>query len=793
MSLWSLVLSLCSFALFCWGLLRFFLLSRQQRLSRRLLHLTLAVVGAVFLVEWAGLAARGEALFPSEILISTMQVFSLDAGYEALTGGPQATDGALAGPLYWYRAIVYSVAPIVGGAIIYDVLAGISPDLRLLALRRRRMLIFSQLNERSLLLAEDLLRRERGGKTALVFTGWEGEAEGDQAELLARAKDLHAVCLEEELVHCRGFRHSRFCSFFLLSLNKDGVLDDAANLAALEGLLSQDTPAWNRERGCAITLISDDSQVLENVRALKRNYDERVGDKRVTVRLVRDRAMACIRHLDDAPLFRDLETERQSLDLVLFGKGPFAREMLRTVYWQGQMLDHPLRIALVYPPADRDSGAEPELATALRRFNPELLDACTPGHECLRIRPDRPDCAPVYASLYFVEAEVMTQPMEELLTAPRPCQYGDGGIFPLAQASRFLVMGDSDGDNVALADELRRCLSLLKGSGAFPGKKTVSVLVESSDTRRVVSQRFRDYARLDETRVRPDMLLFGDLEDRYRWENVWMDGEDLARLRERRSQEALLHSLKDVSASRDDLYNDWSRVARAFHMPVKMYCAGVREGDELDRKLQYQRALDPLDGPLVDRLRWLEHRRWNAFLRAQGFCRPPRLTEMLSRLRAGELKPEDWRELCFCAYKNIPARLHPCLVECLDYNNGPEDKDLLDLVSDLRDLVNTGRQAGQAPASGARRPSPPSGLRHREVEPAPLGLKRYDSPYGSNGPRLSGAELAELARRLGLTGETGPDALAERFPLLRDCRAGEDEYFLDMVLQVLEPEGGGAE
>ena len=75
------------------------------------------------------------------------------------------------------------------------------------------------------------------------------------------------------------------------------------------------------------------------------------------------------------------------------------------------------------------------------------------------------------------------------------------------------------------------------------------------------------------------------------------------------------------------------------------------------------------------------------------------------------------------------------------------------------------------------------------MEPAPLGLKLYDSPYGSNGPELSTRELSLLAQRLGLESMSA-DQLLERFPLLAECRDGEDRYYLDLVLQVLQPKKG---
>ena len=79
-------------------------------------------------------------------------------------------------------------------------------------------------------------------------------------------------------------------------------------------------------------------------------------------------------------------------------------------------------------------------------------------------------------------------------------------------------------------------------------------------------------------------------------------------------------------------------------------------------KLTYSHLIHT-DTELSRRLTWLEHRRWNAFLRVQGFRAPPGLVSALCRLEQHGMEAVDESKLGMYAYKNVPDRLHPCLVE----------------------------------------------------------------------------------------------------------------------------------
>ena len=307
-----------------------------------------------------------------------------------------------------------------------------------------------------------------------------------------RAKTLRAVCLQADLLHCDGFQHSPRCSFYLMDEDAAGNLDDNSNLISLRGLLDLKDPVWDRERGCTITMFTNSSETIENARALKKAFElkekeqleKQSGKDKPTKRaaqanakfesaaklhVIRDLAAACCRHLNEEPLFDELEEPGQPLDVVIFGNTPFAAEMFRTIFWCGQLLDHPLRITVVAPP-EEGSGDEPPLLGKLRRLNPELLESCQPGDPCLQTGLDE-DPAPIYASLCFIAEDPARVPLRDFLKASRRCQYGDRDSFALKDATRFFVMLGSDEENVALADELRRALIYLRNTGAASGKK----------------------------------------------------------------------------------------------------------------------------------------------------------------------------------------------------------------------------------------------------------------------------------------------------------------------------------
>ncbi len=793
------------------GLIRFFRFSDKRRTTKRLLDLTIAIVFAIFAYKAAERFAAAEHIFPSGILIELMQSFSLDADYSGLLDPFPGTEGLPASLSILFKVILYSSAPIVGGAVIYDVLAGVSPELRLLLLRRRKLLIFSELNEKTVTLAENLVaQKPDSDSSAVVFTDCYPSGDEESSELSMRAKNLRAVCLQADLLHCDGFQHSAHCSFFLMDEDETGNLDDNSNLISLRGLLNLKDPVWNRELGCTITMFTDSDETIENARALKKAFDQAVkkqkaeADKKKTapksgtqtsdksefsvqVHVIRDLATACCLHLNEAPMYETLSRPGQTLDVVIFGATPLASELFRTIFWCGQLLDHPLRIAVVAPPNENSAGESPILRE-LRRFNPELLESCKPDDPCLSVGLNNEPPSPPYASLYFITKDPSGLPMRDFLSLPQTCQYGTQGSFALKDAQRFYVAIGSDEENVALADELRRALIFLRDPNLEDcEKQAICVAVGNKDYAEVIQQRFDVYAKQDKLSSWLALRIFGCLGKRYSREIVTFDSGDLASIAEQRKLDLTRHSLPDIASTADDLYNEWSGTARSYHLKYKLYCAGVtgqkaiasdlpakdRVRMESEEKLAFVlKHRKAENDPLRQDLRWLEHRRWCAFLRSEGFSRPVKLIEKLNQPYDPKKRNEFWHY----SHKNVPSRTHPCLAECLRRPTAESGVDLLDKVNILRHFVE-GELQYKLPKW-----------------PKPSKIKSYDSSDGEYGPTVTRDELLPIWDRITELvpenkpgkGAAGLDAWLSEHKELKQTQKDSHVFYLDLILDELQ-------
>lgn len=783
----KIVLTLASFCIFTAGLVNFFLTSHKKRFTQRLLTLTLSMVAAVLLVEAVHYMEDpgADGIFPTSVLVDAMQVFSLDGDYDkAMAHETIFGSGFADGLALLYRAVLYTAAPVIGGAVIFDVLAGVSPGLKLFFVRRRELYVFSELNEYSVTLAESVCGENKRKGPCIVFTDCctDGQSEVGY-ELMGRASAVSAICLPEDIVHSGGFRKSRRCSFFLMDTGDNGELDDMSNLSTLRGIMSVDNAVWNMKKDCTVFFFTNDSETVEKIRTVKADFRKachKDEHRRLTLRIVRDYAQTTGALLKEHPLFEVARVERKEpLRVLLLGNNSFSREMFKGIFWCGQLLEHPLSIGCVYAP----DGSRP-FADWLNKLSPEIIESCTEESECLRLYPDRGYNQP-YASLCMVEEDVSRGNMRHFLSRVREFQWGAEKAAAFEDFDYFIVMTGDDALNSELAEELRRAL-LYKEARDGKRKKLIAAAIENNDLSSILRSRYSQLNASSDCAVK--MYVFGSIAERYSRRNVFLDGAYLAAGDADIADKQAHHGLKGFDETVDDFYNEWSSVSRLFHIPYKMFSAGIavsapHETDtarSLEEKTAYCRALSE-DKQLWERLLWLEHRRWNAFIRTQGFSCPPGMRECILRMLEGKLSSRDWQSLSLYAYKNIPARLHSCLVEACEDSSG-QSMDMLDGVSMLRALVKAGKKADEEGANTGH-------VSFRDLPPDNT-LKKYDAPNGKNSPRFNREELY-----LWLTGSLLPKDRKQADALWQSTLRENDfveqcgdprlpgSYFVELLLQ----------
>ena len=755
LSLIPLVLSVTALVL---GFVYFFGRARSKSFTRRLLILSASAIVSFLLLEIYMRIYYQEPIKPARIIIEIMRAMNVDADY-ATMDRPLTPFGSpiLDTLVKWYRALLYTITPITGLALVYDVVAGVSPSVKLFFNRRRPMFIFSQLNGKSASLAGDIAAKAKKlGSPVIVFAGCNMAADdADSVQLISAAKEMGAVCIDDDLSHCDSFRASKQAVFFLVSVDERGEPDDTENLSMLHSLASISPEKWSGEKGCNIFFFTNSADTVENVRAIKREYRAVKGDtvnSRVRVHVVRDYAQTSATLLNTYPLYELLSEADQPLRIAIFGGGEFSLEMFKSIFWCCQLLDNPLELCLVSNLPGDEQG---DFRQRIERLSHEIIESCTPGAACLRIAEPEFISRP-YASLSFVTADMHRLDIREFLTRQRRYDCGSGS-FALTDYNGFFVMSGDDGRNMVFADELRRELSYLSLENGVNGKKCIFTAIENDELARCVKLRYEDNNARASNPVR--MLSFGSLAERYSWGSVSMDNRYLLNS-EHVEERGALHSLPGMDESKDDIYSEWSSVSRSYHQIYKMYSAGFMRDREPESgsgadKLAYCNAIHR-DTELARRLTWLEHRRWNAFLRVQGFRAPPGLVEALDGLKRGGMETVDENRLNMYAYKNVPDRLHPCLVESR-MDDSECSWDLLDMNSEIRDLVDL-RNGKKTAADLAEA---------KKAEPWLYGVKLYDAPTWENAPLLSAAELYMYLKNETLPADA--DLKASRNLLERAC------------------------
>lgn len=155
-----------------------------------------------------------EEIFNS--LVHALQTFSMDEDYtEYILNGKKMLSTISGDNSMWiatyglYASVLNFVAPIAGGAIIFEILASIFPKVRLqlshLAFWKEKY-YFSELNDASLALAKSVCTMKVGSftKSVIVFTDAYVDDEDEKgSEMLLEAKLLGAICIRDDLSHVK--------------------------------------------------------------------------------------------------------------------------------------------------------------------------------------------------------------------------------------------------------------------------------------------------------------------------------------------------------------------------------------------------------------------------------------------------------------------------------------------------------------------------------------------------------------------------------------------------------------
>ena len=481
-------------------------------------------------------------------VFQSMQVFTIGCEFsvvkDCMVYCPDALD-------LWYQvwaATLYVLAPILTFSFVLSLFKNISAVVKYFRAYFKDVYIFSQLNEKSLVLAGDIKSKHKNA--AIVFTDvYEDNQEGI-CELIEEAKKLRAIFFRKDITVVDFQKHSRRKPlwFFAIGTNETENLNHALTLIE----------KYNTRANTHLYVFSTrvESELLLTS----------VEKGEVKVRRVNEVQSLVNRLLyDQGHLLFDSACEKadgtKKISAVVVGLGCHGTELVKALAWYGQMDGYQLEIHGF----DKDPLAEekfiaiaPELMSA--RYNGVTVEGEAQYHITIHSGMD------VNTVSFAREIEKITD------------------------ATYVIVALGDDDTNIMTAVKLRMYFERMK---IHP---VIQAIVYNTQQKKALKGicNYRGQAY--------DISFIGDMESSYA-EDVIIDSEleeDALRRHMKWGKEEEFWTFE---------YNYRSSMASAIHMKARIACRIPGAEKKEDQLTKEER----------DIIEVLEHRRWNAYMRAEGY------------------------------------------------------------------------------------------------------------------------------------------------------------------------------
>lgn len=412
----------------------------------------------------------------------------------------------------------------------------------------RDVYVFSELNDKSLVLANDI--KSQNPKATIVFTDVFEDNDESSFEMMEEAKGLCAICFKNDILAADFSFHSRkrAISFFTISTDETENLNQALKLI--------DRYASRENTHLYVFSTNIESELLLSAKDKGAVKVRRINEVRSLVnRILYEQGEIIF----NSALKREDGVKR--ISAVVVGMGRHGTEMLKALTWFGQMDGYELEINAF----DRDPIAEEKfIALAPELTSPEYNGVHVDGEAYykIKIHPG----VDVSTVSFVNEIRKIT-----------------GATYV------FVALGD-DEININTAVELRTCFERMKI------KPIIQAVVYNSQQKQALRgiKNFKgqeyliDFIGDVESSYAVDVIIDSDLED-----------------------EALQRHLKWGKEEEfwDYEYNYRSSVASAIHMRARIKC-GIPGADKRNEELTPEEK---------NGIEVLEHKRWNAYMRAEGY------------------------------------------------------------------------------------------------------------------------------------------------------------------------------
>ena len=298
---------------------------------------------------------EGSGLALAMSISHSIRMFVIDTGTEDILGA--LTRDVLGGMLMPYKilaCVLYLLGPVFTLTVVLRYFSNSFERMRLRMQRNVELFVFSELNLRTLKIASDVWNyaRENRANVVLVFC-CSNKKDDVNIELEQRARELNGILIPEDITRLRLNNRQRTINYYLISYDEEDNIEQTLHLIDnMSGGVAWYTKKRLNQRNAEIYCYAAgaEAEILLDAK-------EKQELKVVLVDEIRD---AVYEQLYRHPLYTGISRleqksvgDRSCLRLLIAGGGRVGREFLKAAAWCGQMKEFSLEVCLIDTDTER--------------------------------------------------------------------------------------------------------------------------------------------------------------------------------------------------------------------------------------------------------------------------------------------------------------------------------------------------------------------------------------------------------------------------------------------------------
>lgn len=583
-------------------------------------------------VYWYGLSPGGtwSTVFKTFALSvqNALQLFVVNASFDnvrEMISSIRGVPDVLADVYTAVVAMYFVVAPLLTAAVALTLVKGLYESWRYVRnVRVKKLYVMSELNEYSLALATDILTRyayrdedvltkeeydgyldiDPSAQTAngrkinrqLVFAGVTPLFAENNSDLVARAKEIGAICLAKDISHI-GLKPRKdiYRKLYFIADSED------ANVTQAIAMIHKCSESYNNDKTrLYVFAVSEESGVVLDscISDVRHNADggkkqlflrvRRVDEKRnfIWQTLLKSQAQLNGVQGGDVPYIFESAHKgkdgRKEINALIVGMGTYGCEILRTLCWFCQMPGYRLTVHVF--------DGSVNCKDKLRAIAPDL------------VAENREDGKEVEG-----DANYRIDFFDDKIKDVRSAAFADS-VAKLRNVTAVFVALGSDSFNVDIALKMRHILGKTHGSDT----PLIFTTVYGSEKTRYLDRGFaiKGDDGTEDYRIR----FIGDTETRFSLSNV-----EQSRLERIGEVCHLMWTVRNFNPDPVQQREEWKRDLNQYR-----YIEYLSKSSQAQAMHLIARETLSNELPVGEELAINEHKRWNAYMRAQGYTHVPR-------------------------------------------------------------------------------------------------------------------------------------------------------------------------